>query len=471
MEEISLQKEEIKRIFLLHKKKAITLRNSTARERIAKIKKISKWCMDNEAKIHAALKADFGKSLTETLLTEIMPVVGEANYTSKHLRNWLRGKTAPVPMLFLGTSNKLYYEPKGTSLIIAPWNYPFHLCIKPLVSSIAAGNTAILKPSEITENTASLIKEMVAELFDESEVAVFTGGPEVAIALQEMPFNHIFFTGSPTVGKMVMQAASKHLSSITLELGGKSPVIVDKTANIQKTADTLVFGKFVNAGQTCVAPDYVYVHEDVAENLQNALEKAILKFKENSYQNDASFCKMASKKQYVRVTGLINESLKMGAKLVESEKPDEKTRFISPTLLTHVKRDFPIMQEEIFGPVLPLLTYTDIDQVIQEINEEEKPLAFYLFTSSGTFINKVKKITTSGALLINEIMIQTIYKGVPFGGVNHSGIGKSGGLFSFEEFSNLKPVVRNHFAATSLFYPPYTPLKEKLSRFVTKFLV
>lgn len=461
---------EMKETFAIHKEKAISLRTSSTAERSVRLKALKSWILNNEDKICTALYKDFKKSAVETKASEIMPVLGEIKYTLKNLREWMRPSSAPVPLLFLGTSNKLYNEPKGTSLIIAPWNYPFHLMVKPLVSAIAAGCTVILKPSEMTPNTAKLIVEMTKELFPSDEVHAFTGGAEVAINLQKLPFDHIFFTGSPAVGKMVMTAAAKHLTSVTLELGGKSPVIVDETANISATAASLLYGKFLNAGQTCVAPDYTFVHEKVYDKLIQEFSNQLEKMSGENIANSSDYCRIVNENHFERVNKLIEDAVNLGADLKIGGLTDSKDNFIQPGFLTNVTEDMEIMKEEIFGPILPIMKYTNLEEPIAYINKNEKPLALYIFSSSSKNKKRINRETSAGATVINDVMIQTIYKGMPFGGVNNSGIGKTGGKFGFLEFTNQKTIVTNHFAATSLFHPPYKPWVQKLVNFATKYL-
>lgn len=461
---------EMQRVFSIQKEKAISLRTSTPRERRRKLIDLKKWVLGNEEKICIALHKDFKKSEVETKASEIMPVLAEIKYTIKNLKEWMRPTSASVPLLFLGTSNKLHREPKGTSLIIAPWNYPFHLMVKPLVSAIAAGCTVIMKPSEMTTHTAQLITEMSSELFSEDEVYTFTGGADVAINLQKLPFDHIFFTGSPAVGKMVMTAAAKHLTSVTLELGGKSPVIVDETADISATAASLLYGKFLNAGQTCVAPDYTFVHESVHDKLIDQLSIHLEKMSGENIAESEDYCRIINENHYSRVSQLLNNAKEKGAQVKLGGLTRDTDNFIQPSILTEVTDEMDIMQEEVFGPILPIMKYKDLAEPIAYINKNEKPLALYIFSKSGRNKRKINKETSAGATVINDLMIQVIYKGMPFGGVNNSGIGKTGGEFGFLEFTNLKASVTNHLAATSLFHPPYKPWVQKLVDVAMKYL-
>ncbi|MGR3809103.1 aldehyde dehydrogenase family protein [Jiulongibacter sp. NS-SX5] len=466
----SVELSTYKDVFEKQLKKSLELRVSTARDRIQKIKSIKKWTEQNADSITAAVHADFRKSEAEVNISEILPVISEAKNIIKNLSSWIRPKSVSVPLLFLGTSNKKTYQPKGCSLIISPWNYPFILALKPVMTAIAAGCTVVLKPSELTPNTSFLLQRMMEELFDENEVKVFTGDAETAIALQKLPFNHVFFTGSPAVGKLVMKAASQHLASVTLELGGKSPVIVRKGVNMKSAAKKVAWGKFLNAGQTCIAPDYLLIQEDLKDEFIEALKAALKKMAEGDFKSNSDYCRIINQKHFERINGLVEKSVEMGAEIAMTENPDKEDCFLAPTILTEVTKDMPLMQEEIFGPILPVLTYNSIQEAIDIINEGEKPLAMYIFGGSSAENKALESQTSSGPIVYNDFAIQFVYHGLPFGGINNSGTGVSGGFEGFMEFTHMKPVIKNHFNPSSMFYPPYTGRIKKMLDIATKYL-
>jgi aldehyde dehydrogenase (NAD+) len=363
-----------------------------------------------------------------------------------------------TPLMLLGTQGYIQLEPKGMCLIIAPWNYPFNLAINPMVHAIAAGNAVILKPSELSEHTSAFIKKMVTALFDPSEVAVFEGDAAVSTYLLAQKFDHIFFTGSPMIGKKVMEAASKHLCSVTLELGGKSPAIVDESADIVASANKIAWGKFLNNGQTCIAPDYLYVHEKVNFKVLQALENAIATFygSGKDIATSKDYARIVNKRHFARIKQLVDDALSQGAKILTGGDFDESTCFISPTILLNCTHDMQIMQEEIFGPILPVLTFKNESEITRYLSNEEKPLALYIFSQNQVFTDYIVQNTSSGSCLVNDCLIQFGHDELPFGGVNNSGIGKSGGKFGYMEFSHSKSVLVQRTNLLRFFYPPYT---------------
>jgi aldehyde dehydrogenase (NAD+) len=358
-------------------------------------------------------------------------------------------------------------------LIISPWNYPFNLAMTPLVSAIAAGNTAIIKPSEMTPHVSALLQELVSETFDQQEVAVFQGDHETAQALLALPFDHIFFTGSPAVGRIVMAAAAQHLASVTLELGGKSPVIVDRSADLRQAARDIMWGKLANNGQTCIAPDHLYVHESVRDDFVAEAEQAVRRaYGDSAPQRQASpdYCRIVNQRHFQRLQALIEDAQAQGASTLFGGQLAADERYISPTLLGNVPDQARLMQEEIFGPVLPVLPYSDIDQVIAAINARPKPLALYLFARDETLVEKVLGKTSAGGSCINHNLLHYLNGQLPFGGVNNSGIGKTHGVHGFREFSNQRAVLRAKRSIAHWLYPPYTPRVQKLSRLVLRYL-
>jgi aldehyde dehydrogenase (NAD+) len=462
--------QAILRIFKAQKANAQNIANSNAKERKAKLRKILDWTLAHETEIGNALFADFKKNPTETNLGEVLGVVGEIKHLFKHLNSWMKPQSVPTPLNMIGSSAHVRFEPKGICLIISPWNYPFNLSIKPLVQAIAAGNTVMLKPSEMTPNTSTLLKKMLSELFEENEIAVIEGDASVSTMLLEQPFNHIFFTGSPAVGKIVMSAAAKHLTSVTLELGGKSPCVVDETANIKKTAEKIAWGKYINNGQTCIAPDYILVHQSVENELVTALKSSIEAMYGNDAQTSEDYCRVVNNRHFNRLNNLLNEAVEKGATVRMGGQTDGAENYIAPTLLTDVNDSMKIMQDEIFGPILPIITYNSNEEAVEYIKSKEKPLAMYINSSKEKNIQYFMNNSSAGGTVINDSIIHYGHTEIPFGGVNNSGIGKSGGIWGFTEFSNQRAVLRQKFGTFKMIYPPYTPFVNKLIRFFVKHL-
>ncbi len=462
--------QEIISVFGAQKANTQNIANSDARERKAKLKNILDWTLSHEAEIGEALFKDFKKNPSETNIGEILGVVGEVKHLLKHLNSWMKPQSVSTPMNMIGTSAHVRFEPKGVCLIISPWNYPFNLTLKPLAQAIAAGNAVMIKPSEMTPNTSTLIKKMIAELFEPNEITVFEGDASVSQMLLNQPFNHIFFTGSPAVGKIVMSAAAKNLTSVTLELGGKSPCIVDETANIKKSAEKIAWGKFINNGQTCVAPDYVLVDKKVENEFVISMKNSIKAMYGDDPQKSDSYCRIVNNRHYHRLADLLTDAVEKGAVIQHGGQKDGAHNYIAPTILTNVNNSMKIMQEEIFGPILPVVSFANNADAIIEIKSREKPLALYVNSEKESNIQFFMNNTSAGGTVINDSLIQYGHTEIPFGGVNNSGIGKSGGIWGFTEFSNQRAVVRQKFGTFKMIYPPYTPSVAKLIRFFVKYL-
>ena len=457
-------------IFDAQKRNAPKVAKTTAKQRIEKIKAIKAWIAVNEQQIFDALYADFKRGEYETKITEILAVLGEARYIIKHLKSWMRPESIDVPLRLFGSVGKVTHEPKGNCLIISPWNYPFNLTLKPLLQAIAAGNVCIIKPSEMTPNTSALVKRMLNELFSEDEICVIEGEAETAIELQKLPFNHVFFTGSPTVGKSVMAAAAKNLASVTLELGGKCPAIIDNTVDLKDAAEKIIFGKFINNGQTCIAPDYLLVDQAICDEFQQLLTNQLITTFGADIKSNPDYCRIVNKNHVYRLKKLLDNAKDNGAEVLAGGEIDENDHYFSPTILTNISEDMLVRKEEIFGPILPIKSYRSLAEAIEYINCKEKSLALYLFTKSSETKKKIDADTSSGAFVINDISIHYMIESSPFAGVNNSGIGKSFGHYGFVEFSNIKPVVENKFSRTSLFSPPYKPQLKVLLNAVAKWL-
>ena len=454
-------------VFEKQKARSLSLRKESLKERIVRLRKLETWVHTNRERIKKAVHDDFHKPLLEVDTSEIYPVLTELRHTLKHLDEWARPKKIDATFSYIGTRSEIRYEPKGVCLIVAPWNFPFNLCVGPLVSCLAAGNTAIVKPSEMTPHTSRLLKEMALEVFDADVVTVIEGGVDISQSLLALPFDHIFFTGSPAVGKVVMRAASHYLASVTLELGGKSPTIVDASANLKDAAKRIAFGKFFNNGQTCIAPDYILIEESVKQKFVEHLKNEIqLLFGEGKPVDETSvhYARIINSKHFHRVNDLLKDAVERGAKPETLGAINERTNFMAPVILSDVPAGAKILDEEIFGPVLPVLTFKNKEEVIQQVNSRPKPLALYIFSNQHVFREYILQNTSAGGVCINECVLQFTHPNLPFGGVNNSGIGKSHGYYGFQAFSNEKPVLhqKSGWAAPYLLHPPYTEKMKKI---------
>lgn len=457
--------DEIERIFALQQGKRAAVGASTAAQRIEKLRRFERALLDRAGEVRSALWEDFRKPAAEVDLSEIYPVVSEARHAIRHLRSWMKPKHVRSRLALIGSRSSILYEPKGVVLILAPWNFPFNLTLGPLVSAIAAGNCVMVKPSEMTPASAACMKGIVGDLFEESEVAVVEGDASVAEALLRRKFDHFFFTGSPAVGRIVMRAAAEHLSSVTLELGGKSPVIVDRTANLAEAARKVAWGKFFNRGQTCIAPDYVLVEESVKTEFLGHLRASV------DALGQASRGVLVNDRHAARVQGLLDSAIARGAEVFMGGTGEG--REIAPTVLTNVPFDAPVMQEEIFGPLLPVMTYGTLDEAYAMIEAREKPLVLYLFSRDRGVVREVLRRTRAGGTVVNHALIHFYQLDLPFGGVGHSGFGKAHGFFGFEAFSNARGVLdqRLPFSAIELLFPPYGgKLKQRLIDFTVRWL-
>lgn len=464
---------EIERVFALQQQYKIELRESTLQQRLAKLQRLKAAVEANQQKIIEAAYADFKKPEVEVLVGEILPVVGAVNFAMKNLKKWIKPRKVKKPVNMLGIDTILFPEPKGSSLIIAPWNYPVFLTFVPLVSAIAAGCTAMLKPSEMTPHLSQVLQDIVEETFEEKEIALFQGDASVSEKLLEQPFDHIFYTGNPEIGKVVMAAAAKHLTSVTLELGGKSPVIVDASADVKQVAERVAAGKFLNCGQTCVAPDYILVHESQQQGLINAFEEIVDQTwlqHSGSVEQSSDYGRIVNQRHYDRVSSLIADAKQSGASVAVGGKENGDDNFIEPTVLKDVPRDAKIMQEEIFGPVLPLITYSDLEDALDYINTRPKPLALYVFSKIKQTADKVLHATSSGGTTVNNVMIHGMNPNLPFGGVNNSGVGKTNGYYGFLEFTNQKAVAVQKWGMNPLgmLRPPYTEKMKKMVNLMIK---
>ena len=470
IQDIETNVQELERSFDKLKKNQFNLGNTTASQRISKLNNLHRTIIEYRPKIREALYNDYRKHQSEVDLYEIYPITGEIKYTKSRLRKWMSKQKVGTPMGLMGTSSYIKYEPKGVVLIISPWNFPFNLTFDPLVSAVAAGNAVMIKPSEHTPHSSALIKEIVESVFPKDEVAVIEGGVETAKEILKLPFNHIFFTGAPSIGKIVMSAAAKNLTSVTLELGGKSPTIIDKTADIEIAAKRIAWGKFVNNGQICIAPDYVLVHSSLQDQFVAALKEQVLSFYAEDPSGHPAYCRIVNQSHYHRVKNLVDDAIYRGAKVELGNDFEESDDYIMPTILSNVPMDSEVMQEEIFGPVLPILTFDEIEEVVEEVNSREKPLALYIFSKSKKNIDFVINNTRAGGTCINQTTLHFSNHNLPFGGSNNSGIGKGHGFEGFKAFSNARSILKQHMPnAIDMLAPPYTDFKQKLIDLTIKY--
>lgn len=403
--------------------------------RIGQLKRFRAAVSKYEQRIAEALWLDLHKSSEEAYLTETSMVLGEINNHIRHLKRWSKGRRVPSPMFLFPSRSRILYEPLGVALIIAPWNYPFQLLMNPLVGAISAGCCAVLKSSPNTPHIAQVMDELVRETFPEHYVCMTHGHREVNRHLLEQRFDFIFFTGSPSFGKVVMTAAARNLTPVVLELGGKSPCIVDKDANLEIAARRIMWGKTVNAGQTCIAPDYLFVHEDVKERLFGQIRLVLKRFFGENPQHSPYFPRIVNRQAVERLKAL----MQAGTVVIGGEV-DDGERYIAPTVIDGVTPDDPIMQEEIFGPLLPVMTFRKMDEVLAYVNGHEKPLAFYYFGKSKRAAEILRR-STSGGACINDTLMHVSNHNLPFGGVGNSGMGKYHGRYSFLAFSNERSVL------------------------------
>jgi aldehyde dehydrogenase (NAD+) len=439
--------QEISRVFALQQAHQWDVKASSAGDRKAKLAKLKAAVEAHADDIVAAVRQDTRKPEGEIRVTEIMNVTNNIQLNIDNLDEWMT-PTEVTPTNNPNDKGLIVYEARGVCLILGPWNFPLGLVMGPLAAAIAAGNCAIVKLTDLCPNTARIAKTIIEEVFDEDEVALFEGDVSVAEALLELPFNHIFFTGSTRVGKIVMAAAAKNLASVTLELGGKSPVIIDEGANVEAIGAALAGAKQFNGGQACICPDYVFVREDEQDRLVEAFKTNVEK---NLYQDGAinkeGIAQIVNKNNFNRVKALFDDAIEKGAKVAVGGQLDESDLTVHPTMLTGVTPQMKILQEEIFAPILPVMTYDNIDQAIGYIEARDKPLALYVFSPNDANVEKVLQRTSSGGVTVNGVFSHYLENRLPFGGVNGSGIGSYHGYFGFKAFSHERAVYVHQKAA------------------------
>ncbi|MBO6622299.1 MAG: aldehyde dehydrogenase [Balneola sp.] len=457
MKELQAHLDKQKKFFQTGKTKEIAYR-------IAQLKKLKQLLIDNEQLLIEEVHKDFQKSAFETYVTEIGLVITDINFTLKNIESWTKQQSVSTPIVNFPSKNFIITEPYGSALIIAPWNYPILLSLQPLVGAIAAGNTVILKPSELTPNTSSALEKLLSESFEPEFLKVLLGGVEESSVLVKMDFDYIFFTGSTRVGKIIMREAAERLTPLTLELGGKSPCIVDKTANLEISAKRIAWGKFVNAGQTCVAPDYLLVEESIKDELLIHLKNSIHQLYGNEPKESPDFPRIINDAHFDRLAALMSD----GETVIGGESDKEK-RYIAPTILNNISLEDKIMQDEIFGPILPVLDYTSVEDCISIINARPRPLALYIFTSDQKLEDHILNAVSFGGGAVNDTIAQLGNHHLSFGGVGASGFGSYHGKSSFDSFSHKKSVMKKPFwPDVPIRYAPYDDLKLGLVKKVLK---
>ncbi len=447
-----------KELFNKLRERQFTFSNSTSSERIAWLKSLKKNLSEFEPKFNHALQLDLNKHEFESYATEFFLLYTEIKHVISHLSDWMEPKVWSRTMSNPLSRSVSRIQPKGVSLILSPWNYPVQLTLAPLISCIAAGNTAIVKPSEFTPNVSQVLYELIEQTFPKDLVQVILGDAQIAQELTLLPFNHIFFTGSPAVGKHVMAAAAKNLSSCTLELGGKSPVIVDSTAAIKQAAQRIIWGKYTNAGQTCIAPDYILAHESVKEELTTELiQEWNKRYVLNNEINAQCSVRIVSQKHWDRLHKLKSDAIEKGASVVFEGPSDASKKLMGLVILEHVNSQMQIFEEEIFGPLLPIYTFSEDEAAVDFIRNGPKPLAMYIFSKSRKNQKFFSRNCAAGGITYNDVFMHISDVRMPFGGINNSGIGYSHGYHGFLEFSHITSEVHASriFSSSQLIYPPY----------------
>ncbi|MBP1630262.1 MAG: ywdH [Bacteroidetes bacterium] len=425
--------------------------------RLNSLKRLKEEIIKSQDEIAKALFFDLHKSYAEAYLTEIGFVIKEINHAIKNLKKWAKDKRVSPSLLTFPSKGYIQNIPLGQVLIISPWNYPFQLAISPLVGAISAGNTAIIKPAELSPNTSKVIKSIIEKVFPSNYISTVIGGKEENLSLLDLDFNHIFFTGSPVLGKIVMEKASKNLVPITLELGGKSPCIVDKTSDLELSAKRIVFGKFLNSGQTCIAPDYILVDKQVKDKLIECLINSI-NCLYNDSQNADDYGRIISESHFDRLVSML-----MDGKILYGGSISREEKYISPTLITDIHSNSNLLSQEIFGPILPIIAYEDLDIMLEELRRKPKPLALYIFSKNKSTQNKILSKISSGGVCINDTIMHITPDNLPFGGVGNSGMGSYHGKKSFETFSHQRSVLdRKTYLDIPLRYPPFTQTTKKI---------
>ncbi len=437
---------------------------TTVAQRRAALARLKKTVLAHREDFHRALREDLGRPEVETDLSELYAVTSLVDYVSGKLAGWTRTERVPSPLTLWPAKAEIRHESKGAVLVMAPWNFPVNLSLSPVVYAVAAGNAVVLKPSEVAPATAELLAKVVREAFPEGWVRTVQGDAETAKSLLEHPWNHVFFTGGPSIGKTVMAAASKHLTSVTLELGGKSPVFLDPTFPVERAAKLLAWAKSMNAGQICIAPDYVLVPRERMGDLVHAFAHALKKLYGDRLVDNPDYTRIINERHWARLQAWHEDALGNCAQVWQPEPADVSKRFFPPTLYLDPNPSCRISCEEIFGPLLPLIPYDKLEDAIAYVNAKERPLVTYVLSENKAFQERTVNETRAGATVVNDFIIHYMHHDLPFGGVNHSGIGKSHGIWGFREFTNARPVVRRRWGVNPTLYlaPPYTGWKKQV---------
>lgn len=464
----------IREVFERQRAHRWVLAQTTAEQRIEKLERLRDAILGQRDELRRVLHADYRKPAAEADLTELQPVLGELAHTIANLRKWMTPVRVSAPVYLFGTKSSIRYEPLGCVLVLAPWNYPFNLLMCPLLTAVAAGNTVMLRPSDKVPQTSRFMARLLAEVFPEEEVAAFVGPSSIANAMLELPFDHIFFTGSERVGKQVMAAAAKNLASVTLELGGQSPVVVDETADIELAAERIVWAKFLNSGQTCVAPNHVFVYASKVEAFVAAAKRVVVRHfgpTEAARKATPDLCRIVDPASLTRLVDALDRTIAAGATLELGGEHDASERYLAPTILSGVRDDHPVMEGEIFGPILPVIAYRDVEDVLTSIRRRGKPLAMYIFSESSSNVDRLLAGTSAGGTVVNNCIVHLANPDLPFGGIGASGQGSYHGWFGFRTLSHERAVMEQGSPATiKLFYPPYTARVMKAISVLTRWL-
>jgi aldehyde dehydrogenase (NAD+) len=465
--------EEIARIFELQKAAFGASGIPPLERRLQNLRKLRLALRRRAPEIERAVSADFGKAPAEIALTEVLVVASEVEHAIRNLARWMRPVRIGGGLTFPGARAEVRREPKGVCLVLAPGNYPFQLAVGPVVSALAAGNRVILKPSELTPHTSAFLRRFLEEIFAPDEVAVVEGDARTGASLLEMPFDHIFFTGSTAVGRIVLAAAARHLASVTLELGGKCPVLLDETADLREAASKIAWGKFVNAGQACVAPDYVLVPQgrvgEFADRLRESLRR--LYGPPEGRAENSDYCRLIDRRHFERARRLLEEAVRAGARVVEGGVFVEEENFLSPTVVvTEAGHSSALLREEIFAPILPLVPYASEAEAVAHVNSLPVPLALYLFSRRREWVERCLASIPSGDAVVNDVVVHFANFRLPFGGHRSSGVGKSHGEAGFRAFSHERAIMRQpRFTVMGLLFPPYTEAVRRRIALVYRF--
>lgn len=462
---------EIDHIYHVQQLHKSILKKSTSQQRVEWLIHLQLEIQEASLDIQQALYKDFGKSPIESDITEIFAVQQELKLVIKNLKSWMKTKFVHSPLLFKTIKGKLVYEPKGSTLIITPWNYPFQLPMMHLIASVAAGNTVILKPSEFTPHTNQILKKIISSVFKPAQVYIAEGAIEDTTYLLNLKFDHIHFTGSSSVGKKVMKSASVYLSDITLELGGKSPAFVHKDVEIRKVVKNLIWSKFVNAGQTCIAPDYLLIDRAIAAEFEQAIQTELIHAFGIDAQKSSDYARIINDKHFKKLQEALDEARQNEAVIIAGGHSDQSDRYFEPTVLTAVSLSAKLMQEEIFGPIFPVIYYNDVQEALDLVAAKEKPLALYIFSRDKTYTERIIQNTSAGGTCINDALVHILHPNLPFGGVNNSRIGQSFGWYGFKDFSHERSVADVRIMPlTKFFWYPYSAKTTQILSWMRKFL-